>query len=57
MAAKEVIFGPTARDKLLKGLDTLADAEKITLGPKGRNDILDKAFAAAALVAACGRGA
>ena len=46
MAAKEVRFGPAARDKLLKGVDTLADAVKITLGPKGRNVILDKAFGA-----------
>ena len=46
MAAKEVRFGPSARDKLLSGVDTLADAVKITLGPKGRNVILDKAFGA-----------
>ena len=46
MAAKEVRFGPAARDKLLKGVDTLTDAVKITLGPKGRNVILDKAFGA-----------
>ncbi|NNE82512.1 MAG: chaperonin GroEL [Alphaproteobacteria bacterium] len=46
MAAKEVKFGTSARDKLLKGVDTLADAVKVTLGPKGRNVILDKSFGA-----------
>ncbi len=46
MAAKEVKFGPAARDKLLHGVDVLADAVKVTLGPKGRNVILDKAFGA-----------
>jgi len=46
MAAKEVKFGPSARDKLLHGVDVLADAVKVTLGPKGRNVILDKAFGA-----------
>ncbi len=46
MAAKEVIFGPSARDKLLHGVDVLADAVKVTLGPKGRNVILDKSFGA-----------
>ncbi|MDG2312464.1 MAG: chaperonin GroEL, partial [Alphaproteobacteria bacterium] len=46
MAAKEVKFGTSARDKLLHGVDTLADAVKVTLGPKGRNVILDKAFGA-----------
>ena len=46
MAAKEIKFGPAARDKLLHGVDVLADAVKVTLGPKGRNVILDKAFGA-----------
>jgi chaperonin GroEL len=46
MSAKEVKFGTSARDKLLKGVDTLADAVKVTLGPKGRNVILDKSFGA-----------
>ena len=46
MAAKEVQFGPSARDKLLHGIDVLADAVKVTLGPKGRNVVLDKAFGA-----------
>ncbi|MDA1373010.1 MAG: chaperonin GroEL [Proteobacteria bacterium] len=44
--AKEVIFGDSARQKLLKGVNILADAVKITLGPKGRNVILDKSFGA-----------
>ncbi|MEK9708499.1 MAG: chaperonin GroEL, partial [Alphaproteobacteria bacterium] len=46
MAAKEVKFSTSARDKLLKGVDTLADAVKVTLGPKGRNVVIDKAFGA-----------
>jgi len=46
MSAKEVKFSIEARNKLLKGLDTLADAVKVTLGPKGRNVILDKSFGA-----------
>ncbi|WFU34364.1 chaperonin GroEL [Bradyrhizobium brasilense] len=44
MAAKEVRFGGEAREKLLRGVDILADAVKITLGPKGRNVVLDKSF-------------
>ena len=44
MSAKEVKFSTEARNKLLKGLDTLADAVKVTLGPKGRNVILEKSF-------------
>lgn len=46
MAAKEVKFDTEARNKMLKGVDTLADAVKVTLGPKGRNVVLDKAFGA-----------
>jgi chaperonin GroEL len=46
MMAKEVTFGSEARDKMLKGVDILADAVKVTLGPKGRNVVLDKAFGA-----------
>jgi len=46
MAAKEVKFSTSARDKMLNGVDTLADAVKVTLGPKGRNVIIDKAFGA-----------
>ena len=46
MAAKEVKFSTDARDRMLKGVDILADAVKVTLGPKGRNVVLDKAFGA-----------
>jgi len=46
MAAKEVKFGRTAREKMIKGVDILADAVKVTLGPKGRNVIIDKSFGA-----------
>jgi chaperonin GroEL len=46
MAAKEVKFSGDARARMLKGVDILADAVKVTLGPKGRNVILDKAFGA-----------
>ena len=46
MAAKDVIFGNDARVKMLKGVNVLADAVKVTLGPKGRNVILDKSFGA-----------
>ena len=46
MAAKEVVFGESARSRMLKGVNTLADAVKVTLGPKGRNVVLDKAFGA-----------
>ena len=46
MAAKEVKFGTDARTKMLHGVDTLADAVKVTLGPKGRNVVLDKSFGA-----------
>ncbi|MDE4051633.1 chaperonin GroEL [Glaesserella parasuis] len=44
MAAKDVKFGNDARVKMLKGVNVLADAVKVTLGPKGRNVVLDKAF-------------
>ena len=46
MAAKIVKFGGDARSKMLDGVNTLADAVKVTLGPKGRNVVLDKAFGA-----------
>ena len=46
MAAKEVKFGADARARLLRGIDILADTVKVTLGPKGRNVVLDKAFGA-----------
>ena len=44
--AKEITFDTSARDRLKKGVDKLADAVKVTLGPKGRNVILDKKFGA-----------
>ncbi|MAA73491.1 MAG: chaperonin GroEL [Salinisphaeraceae bacterium] len=44
MAAKEVKFGEHARQELLRGVNTLANAVKVTLGPKGRNVVLDKSF-------------
>ena len=46
MAAKEVRFGGEARQRMLRGVDILADAVKGTLGPKGRNVVLDKSFGA-----------
>ncbi|MBL0710792.1 MAG: chaperonin GroEL [Colwellia sp.] len=44
MAAKDVLFGNDARTKMLRGVNVLADAVKVTLGPKGRNVVLDKSF-------------
>jgi len=46
MAAKDVRFGDDARQRMMRGVDTLAQAVKITLGPKGRNVILDKSYGA-----------
>ena len=46
MAAKDVKFGIDARNKMLRGVNVLADAVKVTLGPKGRNVVLDKSFGA-----------
>jgi chaperonin GroEL len=46
MAAKDVKFGDAGRQKMLKGVNLLADAVKATLGPRGRNVILDKSFGA-----------
>jgi len=46
MAAKEVRFSGDARERMLRGVDILADAVKVTLGPKGRNVVLDKSFGA-----------
>src|SRR5574342_1369209 len=46
MAAKEVKFSGDARDRMLRGVDILADAVKVTLGPKGRCVVLDKSFGA-----------
>ena len=44
MASKDVKFGASAREKMLKGVDTLANAVKVTLGPKGRNVVIEKSF-------------
>ncbi|HYG68034.1 MAG TPA: chaperonin GroEL [Anaeromyxobacteraceae bacterium] len=44
MAAKEILFDQRARDSILKGVNTLADAVKVTLGPKGRNVVIEKSF-------------
>src|ERR687894_1812658 len=46
MAAKDVKFAVDARDKMLRGIDVLANAVRVTLGPKGRNVVLDKSFGA-----------
>src|SRR6476659_2621789 len=46
MAAKDVKFSQDARDRMLRGVDILAHAVKITLGPKGRNVVLDKSYGA-----------
>jgi chaperonin GroEL len=46
MAAKDVKFGSDARDRMLRGVDTLANAVKVTLGPKGRNVVIQKSFGA-----------
>lgn len=46
MAAKDVKFSTEARDRMLRGVDTLANAVKVTLGPKGRNVVLEKSFGA-----------
>lgn len=46
MAAKQVLFGDDARSKMVRGINILANAVKVTLGPKGRNVVLDRAFGA-----------
>ncbi len=46
MSAKQIIFGRDAREKLMRGVDILADAVKVTLGPKGRNVVIDKSYGA-----------
>src|SRR5207244_4077764 len=46
MAAKEVRFSTDAREKMLRGVDILANAVRVTLGPKGRNVVLDKSYGA-----------
>ena len=45
MAAKDVKFGSDARDRMLRGVDILANAVKVTLGPKGRNVVIEKTLA------------
>jgi chaperonin GroEL len=44
MAGKDLKYGVKARESILKGINTLADAVKVTLGPKGRNVLLEKSF-------------
>ena len=44
MAAKEIIFSDVARSKLVEGVNILANAVKVTLGPKGRNVVLERSF-------------
>src|SRR5512141_2141090 len=44
MAAKQLLFGPDARERIRRGIDALADAVKVTLGPRGRTVILDREF-------------
>ena len=46
MSAKKISYGSDARDSMISGVDALANAVKVTLGPKGRNVILDKSFGA-----------
>ncbi|HMR61364.1 TCP-1/cpn60 chaperonin family protein, partial [Amaricoccus sp.] len=46
MGAKQLKFDTDARNRLLKGVDMLADAVRVTLGPKGRNVVIDKSFGA-----------
>ncbi|MFW5738772.1 MAG: TCP-1/cpn60 chaperonin family protein, partial [Myxococcota bacterium] len=44
MSAKEIVYNETARGLILKGVNSLADAVKVTLGPKGRNVVIEKSF-------------
>ena len=46
MAAKDVYFASDARDRMLRGVNILANAVKVTLGPKGRNVVIEKSFGA-----------
>ena len=46
MAAKEILFDVRAREAILKGVNTLTDAVKVTLGPRGRNVVLEQSFGA-----------
>src|ERR1700732_1492208 len=49
MASKIIVFGAAAREKVRKGVDTLADAVKVTLGPRGRNVVYEKSFGASGI--------
>ena len=49
MSAKDVLFGSDARVQMLEGVNVLANAVKVTLGPKGRNVVLDKSYGAPAI--------
>src|SRR6202020_1815515 len=53
MSAKHVKFSSDARDRMLRGVETLANAVKVTLGPKGRNVILDKSYGAPRITKDC----
>src|SRR5687767_15752810 len=53
MAAKELLFNTDARSKLKRGVDQLAEAVKVTLGPKGRNVVIDKKFGAPTVTKDC----
>jgi chaperonin GroEL len=46
MAAKDVVFGDAARAKMVEGVNILANAVKVTLGPKGRNVVIERSFGA-----------
>src|SRR5688500_8885515 len=46
MAAKEILYDSTARERILAGVNTLANAVKVTLGPRGRNVVIEKSFGA-----------
>ena len=46
MATKEIIFGTQARSRILNGVNTLANAVRVTLGPRGRNVVIEKSFGA-----------
>ena len=46
MSAKDVKFNTDARNKMMRGVNTLADAVRVTLGPKGRNVVIEKSFGA-----------
>ncbi len=49
MASKDIVFGAAAREKIRRGVDTLADAVKVTLGPSGRNVVFERSFGSPAI--------